>query len=307
MRWLAVSGCWLDYFVNDVYYRGFMSIDLHVHSTFSDGSMTPAALVALARRKGLVAISITDHDNMESVPGALAAGFDEGIEVLPGFELSVTHGDISMHLLGYMFDPDNLKLQGFLSQIQDGRKQRNRQIVEKLNTLNLGIEKELGDLLAQRTQVGRPHIARILVKKKLVKNSNEAFKKYLVPGGLAYVKRPVSQVADAIEVIRDAGGISSLAHPLNIRGDNAALTLLVDELAGIGLDGIEAYYPTHSKKMQRFLVEYAGEKGLICTGGSDYHGDFRPGTYLAGGKNVSVPVDVLVAMKKRYESVTIKK
>jgi len=286
--------------INNISFRSVMSIDLHVHSTFSDGSMSPAELVSLARRKGLVGISITDHDNMDSVPEALASGVIEGIEVVTGFELSVMHDGMSMHLLGYMFDQNNLQLKEYLSQIQDGRKLRNMQIIEKLNNLDIGIEKELSDLLAQRSQIGRPHIAQILVKKKLAKNNNEAFQKYLVPGGLAYVKRPAFKVAEAIQVIHDAGGMSSLAHPLNIHGDNNDLTVLVDELTDLGLDGIEAYYPTHSKKMQRYLVEYATKKGLLCTGGSDYHGSFRPGTYLAGGKNVSVPKEVLVEMKKRF-------
>lgn len=279
-----------------------MSIDLHIHSTFSDGSMTPSELVALAGRKGLVALSITDHDTMDCVPEALAAGVKENIEVLPGLELSVMCGETSIHLLGYMFDHNNLKLQEFLVQIQEGRKKRNLKIFGKLIELGVNIEREIGLLMANMKQIGRPHIAKILVKKKLAKNINEAFSRYLVPGAPAYVKRPVFKASEAIRVIADAGGLSSLAHPLLIRYENNTVETLVDELTALGLDGIEAFYPTHSKKLQQHLVEYAEKNGLICTGGSDYHGNFRPGTYLAGGKNVSVPQELILHMKKRIQS-----
>lgn len=279
-----------------------MGIDLHVHSTFSDGSMTPSELVALAARKGLHALSITDHDNMVSVPEALDAGLREGIEVLPGLELSVMHGETSIHLLGYMFDHRNLRLLEFLGQIQEGREKRNLEIFAKLAGLGIHIEKEIGALNASMRQIGRPHIAKILVKKKCCKNINEAFAQYLVPGAPAYAKRPVFQASEAIQLIAEAGGLSSLAHPLNIRCGNNTFEPIVDALTELGLDGIEAFYPTHSKKMQQHLVEYAKKNELICTGGSDYHGDFRPGTYLAGGKNVSVPRELIPLMKKRRDS-----
>lgn len=133
------------------------------------------------------------------------------------------------------------------------------------------------------------------------KSINEAFKNFLIPGGLAYTKREACSAKKAIEVLHKANGLTVIAHPLNIRNNVKDYNHVIEELIDLGLDGIETYYPTHSKKVSKMLLSLATENGLICTGGSDYHGDFRPGTYLAGGKNVFVPEQLLEDMLEKHK------
>lgn len=278
-----------------------MSLDFHIHSTFSDGSLTPIEIVKMAKKKGLKAISITDHDNIDGVEKALTAGDEVGLVVVPGLELSVVLDGISIHLLGYLFDYDHYDLKALLEKIQIGRRKRNETIVNKLKSAGIDIRSEIDQILQNNSQVGRPHIARILVAQKHAKNINDAFQKFLVPGGIAYTKREACSAKEAINVLHRAKGLAVIAHPLNIRNVTKDYTDVIEELVELGLDGIETYYPTHSKKVSKSLLSLSTEKGLICTGGSDYHGDFRPGTYLAGGKNVFVPEQLLDQMLERHK------
>ncbi len=275
-----------------------MTIDLHVHSTFSDGSMSPFELVEFAKKKGLTALSITDHDTIEGTSQAQQAGIQTGLEIVPGVEISVNYKDYTVHLLGYYFQPFNDGLNKALHSLQQGRLRRNVKILSKLDQLGISItEKDLGNI-SQIGQTGRPHIARLLVKKNVVKNMEEAFFKYLGMGAVAYTSRLVFDAKDAITFIQNAGGIAVLAHPLQVEKSGSQLEEAIGDLIAEGLDGIEAYYPTHSKKQKKMFLEIAKNNNLIVTGGSDYHGNVRPGTTLAGGKNVSVP-DVLLQMKER--------
>ncbi len=277
-----------------------MSLDLHIHSTFSDGSLTPSEIVRMAKRKGLKAISITDHDNIDCVEHALKAGEENDLEVIPGLELSVVHDGISIHLLGYLFDQNNAELESFLNKIQKGRKRRNEKIISKLLVAGIDIRFEIDKSINNQSQIGRPHIARILVTQNHAKNVNDAFNRYLIPGGIAYTKREACSAQEAVEVLHKAKGLTVIAHPLNIRNVNKDYNHVIEELVDLGLDGVEAYYPTHSKKVSKSLVSFARENKLICTGGSDYHGNFRPNTTLAGGKNVFVPEQVLDHMRERH-------
>lgn len=278
-----------------------MSIDLHTHSTASDGTMSPADLVKYAHKKGLSAIAITDHDTIDGIGEAIASGNILGIEVVPGIELSVKHSDHNVHLLGYLFDCDHKELHVALGQLQAGRFERNKKIIAELNRLGFAIEFSELQKTAGSGQNGRPHIARLMMQKGFVRTMDEAFEKYLGHGGLAYASRFVYGVKDAISLIKNAGGIAVLAHPFQLDKSVDNLPHELQQLRDIGLDGIEVYYPTHSRKFRKRLISLAEKYSLLMTGGSDYHGSIRPGTTLAGGKNVSVPAQLLVTMKERVK------
>ncbi|CAG36965.1 PHP domain-containing protein [Desulfotalea psychrophila] len=283
-----------------------MSIDLHVHSSFSDGSMTPTELVELAKRKGLHALSITDHDNILSVSEALCAGKQYGLTVFSGVELSLVYNGMDIHLLSYLFDQNNFELQTFLAEIQESRATRNGLIIKSLLSLGVKITAEEERCFLENRQLGRPHIAKLLVRKAVVKNMKEAFALYLTPGKPAYVPRKTVPIQRAIDVLHRAGGVTVLAHPFNMNRGDRDLFEVIGELGELGVDGVEAYYPTHSRKRRDQLLGCARENNLICTGGSDYHGNFRAGTQLAGGKNVCVPEELLTTLylrKERYSPV----
>lgn len=276
-----------------------MSLDLHIHSTFSDGTLRPAEIVSLAKRKGLQAISITDHDTTEGITEALEAGCRDEIEVITGIELSTSYDDRQIHLLGYLFDHLDPVFLSSIARIQNARDERNLRIIDKIQAL--GIDLTLSEV-QQRSkvgQVGRPHIAQVLMDKGVVRSINDAFIRLLKKGAVAYSPRKLLMTVDAISLIRNAGGIAVLAHPGLIDRSLSVLPELLDELVPAGLGGIEVYYPVHSSKNQKQLRMLADRYDLAVTGGSDYHGDIRPGTMLAGGKNVYVPLEVLQKLKDK--------
>ncbi len=280
-----------------------MSIDLHIHSTISDGTMSPVQLVKYARQKGLSAIAITDHDTVGGVEEAIAAGDSLGMEVIPGIELSVRYAESTVHLLGYLFDYRQVELHAALRRLQGGRMERNKKIITRLNRLGIGVDFSELEKVSGPGQCGRPHIARLLVDKNVVDTMEDAFKLYLGQGGQAYESRFVYGAQEAINLINNAGGVAILAHPLKLGKIEKEFSITLNELIGMGLDGIETYYPTHSCKYRRELLRFAEKHSLVTTGGSDFHGSIRPGTTLAGGKNVSVPAGVLVKMKERVAEI----
>ena len=276
-----------------------MSVDLHIHSRFSDGTKQPDELLRLAADRGLSTISITDHDTVEGIDLAMQAGRATGVEVISGLEISVRHKDTPLHILGYGFDWHDSYLLESLNRLQNERVQRNEGIVEKL--AGYGIDVTLDEITRQSGigQAGRPHIARIMVNKGYVNSLEEAFEKYLRRGAGAYVARKVFHAEEAISVIHQAGGVSVLAHPVNINTDMNTVSFLVSQLKELGLDGLEVYYPTHSSKARDALSQIARKYTMIITGGSDYHGEIRPNTALAGGKNFRVPASVIKGLKNR--------
>ena len=275
-----------------------MSLDLHIHSTFSDGTMSPEELVALACKKGLKAISLTDHDTLAGFELAAKAATGLAIEILPGLEISVIHAGLSMHVLGYCMETTDPPLNEALCRLQAGRDARNAAILERLSERGIDVSQVDLKQVSHSGQTGRPHIARVMMEKGAVWSMQEAFEKYLGRGASAYVGRTVLSAEEAIGLIRGAGGIAVLAHPMQIDQTLETLPALLQELAPLGLEGLEVYYPTHSAKARRKLMEMAKKFGLLLTGGSDFHGDIRPGTTLAGGKNVYVPVEILGIMKQ---------
>jgi predicted metal-dependent phosphoesterase TrpH len=276
-----------------------MSIDLHIHSVYSDGSQTPAEIVALAVRRRLTAISLTDHDTMAGTPGALHAGVEQGIEVLPGLEISAVHGETYLHILGYGMERDDPGLVAGLSRLQQARDERNVKIVQKIVDLGFPITLEEVQAVSRIGQTGRPHIAKVLMAHGIVKNIPAAFERFLKKGAPAYVSRFVYNAEEAIGMIKRAGGVAVLAHPIQIDPTLERLPGLLAELAVFGLDGIELYYPTQSSRVRKKIKMLAERYHLLSTGGSDYHGDVRPGSHLAGGKNVHVPSDVLETIRQR--------
>jgi 3',5'-nucleoside bisphosphate phosphatase len=281
-----------------------MSIDLHTHSNFSDGTMTPTELVALARHKKISALALTDHDTMAGVDEAVQAGVDLGVEIIPGLEISVLYVKVEYHILGYWADPHNSLLAAALARLQGARAERNTRILEKLSGLGIAVTGEELQVVSEQGQTGRPHIARILVERGVVKTMNEAFEQFLKKGGAAYVSRFTFDAAEAVSLIHQSGGLAVLAHPAQNDPELIRLPAVLADLVPAGLDGIELYYPTHSNKVKKKLRTLADQYDLILTGGSDYHGTVRPGTSLAGGGNVFVPPELLEKMKDRLGVVT---
>ena len=276
-----------------------MSIDLHTHSTYSDGTKTPEELVSLASKSGVSAISVTDHDTIDGVAEAMAAGKQYDIDVVPGLEISVLHKKMALHILGYYIDSSNEILTTSLRVLQEARDGRNEKIIQKLQELGINATLEELQEISGMGQTGRPHIARLLMNHGVVRSMNQAFDQYLTKDAKAYVPRFAYSAEDAIGFIAGAGGLPVLAHPIQVDRTLGVLHKLLPELKSFGLQGVETYYPTQKKKMRKRIAKFAAESDLLLTGGSDYHGDIRPGTRLAGGNNVYVPPELLKKMKVR--------
>jgi len=276
-------------------------IDLHVHTTLSDGTVTPREVVRLAKRIGLRAIAITDHDTIRGNEEAIHEGTELGIEVVPGVEVSVDVHDGTMHVLGYYIDIHCGSLVRVLERIENARHERNREILDKLRRLGMPLEYDTIKAVASEGPVGRPHIAQALVQRRHVASVREAFDRYLKKGAPAYAERLRFSEVEAIQSIRQAGGIAVLAHPSSLNcGDNAALSAIVGRLVAAGLQGIEVYYPSHSLRMRRTVEELAAHYGLLVTGGTDFHGAIYPEIKLGFGYgDLYVPYSLLEKMGSR--------
>jgi len=244
-------------------------VDLHVHTYFSDGTLSPEAVVALAAERGLAALSITDHDSLESLEPALKATVSP-LELVPGIELSTVHGELDLHILGYYIDPAHEPLGRRLDRFRDERRERAMTMLGRLR--DLGVELDPGEVvhLAGPGVIGRPHIARAMVRAGHVPSLDDAFRQYLGRGGRAFVPRVSFRVEEAIELVLGAGGVSVLAHPGPLLPDS-----IVEELVRLGLRGIEVWHPQHHAATVRRYRELARRLGLLETGGSDFHGAHR--------------------------------
>jgi len=262
-----------------------MRIDLHMHSTFSDGLFTPTELVEKAVNKKLVAISLTDHDCLDGIHEMMEAGRNQGVEVLSGVELSSEFKGRDLHILGYGVDPDDAGFQEMLRKFRETRHKRGLKIIEKLNALGVSIEP--AEVLAKSGDgaLGRPHIAAVLVEKKIVSHTNEAFNKYIAEGGPAYEPKYKMSPNEAIQYIRNAGGLAFMAHPGIFLEDMDEMR----ELIGHGFDGVEVYHPKHSATRAEELKAIADEYGLLISGGSDYHG-FAGRDLPIGGQEISYSI-----------------
>ncbi len=258
-------------------------IDLHTHTTASDGSLSPAALVQKAHVLGLAALAVTDHDTISGLAEAADTARELGIDFLPGVELSVEDKDGRFHLLGYGFDPEFPELTEKLTALRRGRAARNVQMAEKMAALGLPVT--LDDVRAAAKKHGgeeseviaRPHFAQALINKGVVASVQEAFDKYLASGKPLYQAKEVLTPADAIALLHRAGGVAVMAHPGLIPLSEAALAARVAALQGeAGLDGIESLYSQHSPADTERFLDLARRHDLLVTGGSDFHGTPKP-------------------------------
>ncbi|RLB07553.1 MAG: phosphoesterase [Deltaproteobacteria bacterium] len=276
-------------------------VDLHVHTTASDGTMSPAEVVRYAKEKGLRAIAITDHDTIEGLDEGIREGKVQKLEVIPGLELSVDYPKGTMHLLGYYIDPDCSQLVEKLMVVQKARSERNFKMLKKLQ--ELGIEVGLSELkrVAGHGQIGRPHFAQIMVQKGYVNSFQEAFDHFLRKGGPAYVEKFKFSPEEAMRIIVEAGGVPVLAHPFTLNQLNKReLEELILELKEKGLEGIEVYYPDHTVQQREFYRYLAEKHGLFISGGSDFHGQTKEGVELGEGYgDIELPYSLVEELKAK--------
>ncbi|MBP7830753.1 MAG: PHP domain-containing protein [Kiritimatiellae bacterium] len=275
-------------------------IDLHSHTIFSDGSLTPEELVDQACAAGLTAVALTDHDTTAGLPRFLKAAEGRPVRAIPGVEISADFSPGTMHMLGYFIRPDDAVLEERLAWIREGRDKRNAEILAKLNALGFGIEWNDVAKHAGADVVGRPHFAQVLLERGIVKTKDEAFDQYLGKGRAAYAERRRFSTEDSIALIRAAGGVAVLAHPFTLGLDDARLRELVQRLAGQGLGGLEVYYSEHSANLQQAYMKLAQDFGLVATGGSDFHGALAPDIKLGSGfGGLRVPDEVVEKLEAR--------
>lgn len=275
-------------------------IDLHTHSLASDGTDSPALLVRNAAAAGLCAIAVTDHDTVGGLSAAEAQGIQSGIEVLRGCELSARNGVSEMHILGLWLPQDTTVLEQTLISLREHRAVRNYIIIEKLQALGIDISYDQVLDVSQGESVGRPHMAAVMVAQGYVKDSKEAFARYLGYKGKAYESKKILSPVEAVSLLAGLGATVSLAHPcLNLHG-RERIEETVRELKEHGLAAIEAYHSDHSQADQRLCVDVAAKYGLTLTGGSDYHGTAKARISLGTGYgSLRVPLFVLDALKEQ--------
>ena len=273
-------------------------IDLHSHTDESDGTCSPAELVEEAVRAGVDVLGITDHDTFRGFDQAAPLARQAGIEAVCGIELSTKLNGQSVHLLGYFLGDNGLKnFRTWVLEMQASRRERNVRLAARLR--DLGFEITLEEAEARgRGMTGRPHFAQLMVEKGYVSNIREAFDEYLDESAKGYVHRIEPQFSEAVQRIREAGGIASLAHPVRVRAD---IPSLIPELCASGLNAIEAYHSDHEPRDTELYLALAERYGLMVTGGSDFHGAVKPGVYLGTGYhgNLQIPADLMDQLRPR--------
>jgi predicted metal-dependent phosphoesterase TrpH len=274
-------------------------IDLHVHTTASDGSLTPREVVRRAKALGLKAIAVTDHDTVAGVEEALEEGILCGLEVIPGIEISVDVTKGTCHLLGYFIDYKDKDLLKRLLFIQRAREERNLKMLQKLKALGIDLTLEEVKAQAKDGQICRPHFALAMIKKGYVSSVDEAFERFLKKGGPAYVEKFRLSPEEAIRMILLSKGIPVLAHPFTLELEKEEFETFLKELKQHGLKGIEAYYPDHTLEQTEFYERLGKKYGLLITGGTDFHGPPREEIELGKGRgNLSIPYELLLKLKE---------
>lgn len=273
-------------------------LDLHTHSTASDGTFTPRELIRLAKKIQLHALALCDHDTTFGIDEALAAATNDNVQFIPGVELSAEHNDTQVHIVGLYIDHRNPELQRALTRTRHMRNLRNPLIIEKLQEQGIDITMSELEDLAGGDSIGRPLIAQLLIQKKVVSTANAAFDKYLNPGGIAYIPKERLRAVEAINVIRTAGGIPILAHPHQTRLSGTVLSQFVQSLTDAGLLGIEVFCSGYKTSMSAQLSQLAKKFGLVRSGGSDFHGANKPRIRLGRGMgSLFVPNELLPPIK----------
>ena len=256
-------------------------LDLHIHTTASDGSLTPTQVVQLARKKGFSLIAVTDHDTMGGVAEALEAGKKYNVDVVPGVEIS-SGVTLEVHMLGYGMSPDHPVMKAMMEDMRAARVERMERIIENLQKMGVPITVEEVEAVAGGA-IGRPHIAQVLIAHGLVPDVRTAFREYIGVGAKAYVERRKMTSEQVIANIRDAGGVPVLAHGGLLRISEVELNQWIDSMAKKGLMGLECYHNAHTPQMERLLRAAAERNGLLVTGGSDFHGASRPDVEMGTG------------------------
>jgi hypothetical protein len=269
------------------------SFDLHLHSTASDGTHSPKEIIEIAKSSNVVAVSITDHDNINGYFEALRFAQDLGVQIFGGVELNTDAFDTEIDILGYFWNPDNQKFIDMLSDRQSNRIERAKNIVTKLNALGLEISYDRVRAIAKGS-ICRPHIIEAMVEKNYVSNQKEAFEKYLGLGKPAFVPHDHITPRKAIEYIIEAGGLPVVAHPGLVGNDEVVEKLLQD-----GAKGLEAYYPMHTEEEITKYIELAQKYDAIVTCGSDSHGPKRKKSFPIG--STKAPSDVLVIFQNKLK------
>lgn len=280
--------------------------DLHVHSSASDGSLSPAEVVREAARRGLAGFALTDHDTIEGLEEACEEALAQRLVLIPGVEISVSEesGARQMHILGLGIDPRSRALRERLQRMRGERLERALRMLGRLRGLGIEIPEEVVREAAARGSVGRPHLAGALVRLGVCRTYQEAFDRFIGHRGPAYIPRSGLGAAEAIAAIHESSGIAVLAHPPLSVGVAApgGLEEFVARVARQGLDGVEADHPGHSPKERRRLARIARARDLLATGGSDFHGEARPGVEMGRGRgDLRVGGDVFRAVLSRIE------
>lgn len=280
-------------------------IDLHTHSTESDGTLSPEDLVGHAKELGLSAIALTDHDTVNGLPKARRKAKELGIELVPGIELSTDYEGMEVHILGYYMDETEPAFLTKLQEFVDGRERRNDQMMELLQKEGFAITME--DLRRENPDsvITRAHISRYLVEHGFVKDKATVFQVYLGDGRRCYVPREKITPFEAIRLIQLGGGLAFFAHPVLCHMEDGRLRSFVQSLKEAGLAGIEAMYSLNRPEDEAYLKRLAEEYGLLVSGGSDFHGENKPDIQLGTGKsNLSIPYQYLAQIKESAAKIT---
>ena len=275
-------------------------IDLHSHTDQSDGTFTPAELVGEAMKLGLEALAITDHDTFKGHDMAVPYAKEAGLELICGIELSTKFGGATVHMLAYfLWEPPTAEFCTWLEALLESRRERNRQLIVKLQ--DLGLDITLAEVETKgRTLTARPHFGRVLLEKGYVSSMQEAFDKYLDEAAPGYVQRREVPEDEAIARVKAAGGITSLAHPVRVaKNDWDTLAVWVKKMADAGMGAIEVFHSDHTPENVAYYGQLAERFGLAVTGGSDFHGANKPGIDLGTGhrRNLSVPYSLLAKLR----------
>lgn len=275
------------------------SIDLHVHSTYSDGTLTPKELVCKAHEINLAAMALTDHDTINGIPEAIEAGKKYNVEVIPGIELSTFYNDKEIHIIGLYIQYMNHEFQKELESLRNVRRNRNIQMCRKFTELGMPLDYDEMEKKYNDAVITRAHFADFLLHKGYINSRNEAFDRYIGPNGPCYVPSRKITPAEAITIIKAAGGVPILAHPVLYHFGKEQMSKLMDYLCNSGITGLEAIYSTYTMGEELEMKNIASERGLIISGGSDYHGANKPHIELGIGKgHLFVPYSLLEIIKK---------
>jgi predicted metal-dependent phosphoesterase TrpH len=283
-------------------------VDLHCHSTASDGTLPPADVVRLAKQSGLVGLALTDHDTIGGIEEAAAEAQRIGLVFLPGIEISCEYPPPgTMHILGYGIDPTSPTLRDLTRRLLEGRDNRNPRIIQKLNELGVSItmreveEEAKATAADHRKPIGRPHIAAVLLRKGYVSSIKQAFDKYLAQGGAAYFDKERLTMREAMDLVRQSGGMPVLAHPVQLRTENdAQLDRVVKDLVDLGLVGLEVIHSDHDATLVERYTRLASTYGLLKTGGSDFHGTNKKDIRLGIANGRRIPREFLDRLLERH-------